>query len=62
MPLYEYECTATSCGKLTEELRKFEDMEKLEPCPQCGKETRRKISRGSFVLKGSGWSSDGYSG
>lgn len=34
----------------------------IKKCPECGKNKAQKlISNTSFVLKGSGWYSDGYS-
>ena len=53
MPLYEYECRA--CGDVNEVLQKISDPapEACESCQQ-GPMVKR-MSRTSFVLKGSGW-------
>ncbi len=53
MPIYEYECP--KCGRVFEEWGKAFEEHKTEPCPDCGTESRRVISRTSFVLKGNGW-------
>ncbi|MEG2139759.1 MAG: zinc ribbon domain-containing protein, partial [Bilophila sp.] len=53
MPIYEYRCTA--CDNLFEEWAKNFDSPEHEPCPKCGGDAARVISRTSFVLEGSGW-------
>lgn len=53
MPIYEYRCTA--CKNLFEEWAKSFDSPEHEPCPKCGGDATRVISRTSFVLEGSGW-------
>lgn len=53
-PLYEYECP---CGIVTEKLEKM-STEKIV-C-QCGKIARRRVSSGSFHLKGSGFYENDY--
>lgn len=58
MPIYEYRCL--NCEKKHEVIQKFSD-DPLETCPNCGGELTKIISNTSFVLKGSGWYSDGYS-
>lgn len=58
MPIYEYRCL--KCEKKLEVVRKFSDPP-LRVCPECGGALRKLISNTSFVLKGSGWYSDGYS-
>lgn len=58
MPIYEYRCL--KCEKKLEVMRKFSDPP-LGVCPECGGALRKLISNTSFVLKGSGWYSDGYS-
>jgi len=60
MPIYEYHCKA--CDHEFElEQRITEDP--VKKCPACGKhKVRRLISNTSFMLKGSGWYSDGYHG
>lgn len=58
MPIYEYRCL--SCGRKIERVQKFSD-EPLSVCPECGGSLSKLISSTSFVLKGSGWYSDGYS-
>jgi putative FmdB family regulatory protein len=53
MPIYEYQCTA--CGFQKEMLQKISD-EPLKTCPQCGKDTMRKmVTAAAFRLKGGGW-------
>jgi putative FmdB family regulatory protein len=60
MPTYEYACDA--CHKSFElEQRITEDP--VKKCANCGEmQARRMISGGTFLLKGSGWYADGYSG
>lgn len=62
MPLYEFRCPA--CGAETEKLQKLNDPP--PPCsnPECERHEEpmdKKVSAGSFILKGSGWANDGYS-
>ena len=56
---YEYECQ--HCGHKFEAEQKISD-DTLTNCPQCNGQLKRLISsNASFVLKGTGWYSDGYS-
>ena len=64
MPVYEYQCP--SCKWISEVMQKDDD-----PSPICGDcevlgnlcEMNRLISKGgTFILKGSCWARDGYSG
>ena len=58
MPIYEYQCEA--CGHILETLQKVSEAP-LTKCPECGKETLKKlISASAFRLKGGGWYADGY--
>ncbi|MBK6516056.1 MAG: zinc ribbon domain-containing protein [Polyangiaceae bacterium] len=61
MPTYEYVCTA--CGHEWEAEQSIKD-DALKDCPKCAEATaKRQISRGTgFILKGSGWYADLYSG
>ena len=61
MPTYEYACS--SCNTEWEFEQSIKDAP-LTECPSCHQQTaRRQISRGTgFILKGSGWYSDLYSG
>jgi putative FmdB family regulatory protein len=60
MPIYEYGCEG--CGERLEVQQKLADAP-LKTCPACGKDLLEKlISPTAFVLKGSGWYKDGYSG
>lgn len=59
MPLYEYKCTHCETNV---ELRVRSDQRDLQLCPKCKKALQRKMSQTTFVLKGGGWASDGYSG
>jgi putative FmdB family regulatory protein len=56
MPIYEYKCN--KCGV-------FEVMQgikepSLRKCPTCKSKVERQMSRGSFILKGSGWYATDY--
>lgn len=62
MPLYEYRCEDPKCNGQEEVLQRVSDADKPRKCPQCEKRMKRIISGGSFILKGGGWASDGYSG
>lgn len=53
MPIYEYACP--ECGHEFEEWGKASESHKEEPCPLCGVNSPRVMSRTSFVLKGDGW-------
>jgi putative FmdB family regulatory protein len=57
VPIYEYQCTYC--------MLKFERLMKVNSdkprCPLCNCSFVDKlVSKGSFVLKGSGWYKDGY--
>lgn len=58
MPTYEYECTN---GHTFEVVQRMTD-EPLKRCKKCRAKAQRLISAPSFILKGGGWYSDGYSG
>lgn len=56
---YEYECS--TCKHTWESEDRISSSPQTK-CPKCGKETaKRLISATTFVLKGGGWASDGYS-
>jgi putative FmdB family regulatory protein len=61
MPTYEYACS--SCAHEWEAEQSIKDAP-LADCPRCALPTaKRQISRGTgFILKGSGWYADLYSG
>ncbi len=59
MPIYEYRCDA--CESTFEVMARITEAPP-ESCESCGNGPVHKlISQTSFVLKGSGWASDGYS-
>ena len=59
MPTYEYQCS--DCDHSWEEDQRI-TADAIEVCPKCNKnKAKRVISAPSFVLKGGGWASDGYS-
>ena len=59
MPIREYICEA--CGHEFDVIQKMND-KPLKKCLQCRKQKlRKKISAGSFILKGSGWYNSGRS-
>lgn len=61
MPIYEYQCSA--CEHEFELIQKFSDPLVTE-CPECEGEgtVAKKLSVSAFILNGSGWYNDGYSG
>ncbi|MFO1361218.1 MAG: zinc ribbon domain-containing protein [Burkholderiales bacterium] len=60
MPIYEYRCAA--CGFQNEYLQKVSEP-LLTVCPQCGKETFKKLlTAAGFQLKGSGWYATDFKG
>lgn len=60
MPTYEYSCSACRHGFETEQRITADP---LITCPECGaKKLVRLVGTGNFILKGSGWYSDLYSG
>lgn len=60
MPTYEYRCA--SCGHEFERVQRMSE-DPINECPQCHQATaKRMISQGNFILKGSGWYADLYSG
>jgi len=62
VPIYEYQCPKEDCGGRVEKLLKTFEMNESVKCPKCGRPMKRMISKSSFLLKGGGWASDGYSG
>lgn len=58
IPLYEYLCK--KCNHKFEKRQKMTD-ETIPKCPKCNGNCRKLISGTSFILKGGGWYSDGYS-
>lgn len=67
MPIYEYRCQ--KCQFEFDKLVSLRDPNpkcpREVPAPKGGTElcqgpTEKKVSRGSFVLKGGGWFKDGY--
>ena len=63
MALYEFFCP--DCKTDKEVLQKFTDAPPVcetKDCVSHAKPMRKKISRSSFELKGSGWAKDGYGG
>jgi len=60
MAIYEYSCE--NCNHNWEEEQKMSDP-KISICPQCKKETAKRLISGgtSFILSGGGWAKDNYS-
>lgn len=62
MPTYEYRCKNPECGHEWEQEQRITDP-KRTTCPKCEKETaERLISASGFVLNGTCWGRDGYTG
>jgi putative FmdB family regulatory protein len=60
MPTYQYKCVACNY-EFEKEQRITDDPE--SNCSKCKKKTaKRQIAGSSFILAGSGWYRDGYSG
>jgi len=60
MPTYEYSCKACDHGFETEQRITADP---LKTCPKChADQLIRLVGTGNFILKGSGWYSDLYSG
>lgn len=57
MPTYEYECTKGHQFEVEQRITESP----LERCQVCRAKVRRLISASTFILKGGGWYSDGYS-
>lgn len=57
MPLYSLLCK--NCDKVIERLCKTDEVVR---CRRCGKDMERLPVQTTFVLKGDGWATDGYSG
>ena len=59
MPTYEYKCF--DCSEYLIISDSYDRIKQKEPfqCPQCGADMQKQFST-SFILKGSGWSRDGY--
>ena len=56
MPIYEYKCN--KCG-VFEAMQGIKESP-LKKCPTCKSKVERQMSRGSFILKGSGWYATDY--
>ncbi len=56
MPIYEYKCN--KCG-VFEAMQGIKEAP-LKKCPTCKSKVERQMSRGSFILKGSGWYATDY--
>ena len=56
MPIYEYKCN--KCG-VFEAIQGIKEPS-LKKCPTCKSKVERQMSRGSFILKGSGWYATDY--
>jgi len=60
MPLYEYKCV--NCGKVFDKFYvSYKERKDELKCPNCNRPAKYNVSNTSFVLKGGGWESDGYS-
>ncbi len=53
MPIYEYKCS--TCDRVIEKMQKTDD-----PAPKCHGTMIRIMSKGSFILKGTGWYATDY--
>jgi putative FmdB family regulatory protein len=64
MPTYERKCD--TCGHEWEQEETVDGKtgsgDPADICPECGNTGHRLVSLSAFVLRGSGWGRDGYSG
>lgn len=58
MPLYTYMCT--KCKKIIEQNRNIYNRDNYKKCFCKKGQLKRMIDLSNFMLKGSGWSKDGY--
>jgi putative FmdB family regulatory protein len=58
MPIYQYQCE--KCNTIFEKLLKKQSNKKAN-CPDCEGMAVKIPGKTTFVLKGSGWATDGYS-
>jgi putative FmdB family regulatory protein len=56
MPIYEYKCNKCGVFEAMQGIREAA----LKKCPTCNSKVERQMSRGSFILKGSGWYASDY--
>jgi putative FmdB family regulatory protein len=56
MPIYEYKCNKCGVFEAMQGIREAP----LRKCPTCKSKVERQMSRGSFILKGSGWYATDY--
>jgi putative FmdB family regulatory protein len=56
MPIYEYECSAASCGVRTEATRPIAERADAPACPCCGQRTELALSAPMVLFRGAGWS------
>jgi putative FmdB family regulatory protein len=56
MPIYEYKCNKCGVFEAMQGIKKAP----LKKCPTCKSKVERQMSRGSFILKGSGWYATDY--
>lgn len=60
MPTYNYRCN--TCSHEFERVQRITE-DAIKVCPSCNADTAaRLITSGNFILRGSGWYSDAYSG
>jgi putative FmdB family regulatory protein len=59
MPIYEYHCPNNHDFERLVPMSASEDEKETASCPDCGSDGKRKISHGSFILKGK-WFKQGY--
>lgn len=60
MPRYAFKCTKLDCQHEMELDMKLSDFTDTVPCGRCGNISKISYKPTNFILKGSGWASDGY--
>lgn len=58
MPFYEFKCE--ECNIVMERNLPINTRIKFIICHKCGREAKKIISNSTFILKGGGWYTEGY--
>jgi len=57
MPMYDFQCQEEACHHTFDRMVRLSEFDEVQPCPECGADSKRLISKVGVVLKGDGWAS-----